>query len=662
MKKSAKKCFIIIFLLIVAILICGFIFFQVKDKFNIDESNVDVNTDSKLINTVINEGIKIDENYVRNLLSSYEEDIGKIENLSFESNYRNDYRFIQNYKGLEVYRGGIVATVKDNEILNIVNYTFEIPEDFNITPTNTKEDLLDVAKNYLQNNETVPQNISLIIYPLTNTKFTLAYLYEFNEGIVIVNDKDKAVLVASDIFSETSINTSVSEIDKEKFEEYKDDKKEAMELAQKYLTADNKYVLEDKERNIEFYRIKDKYDEFKNSDQLKNKTNYYDKFIWEKDIDKDSEEYLAIKAMSHLQNIYDYYKKEFGFVSLKQNEPYNLRIFTNFTMVQKSFSKYDDYRDNAILAYFDRDDMRIYLGSYNYCNDDVEVLAHEYTHGYFSSITNSYNSLPQSKAVNEAYSDIMGMIIEAYYGDGKIDGIFGERKARDIKNSNLKYSDFSEDIEYHENSMIVSKVAYLMYVNEKLNMNINDLAKLWFNSIYKLPQYEVSFDNMEKAILIEAKELGYSEEKIREISNIFVSLGYPDYFEECYKKEVVKYYMKNNSGTLEIEDAENILYKNLGEWRGIKCNFEYIQTLSDENGNIYYIFDKYAEENFGIYGGEFLSEVENKGFYAGSYYVSNNYYKNRVYTGWARFRKDNELSVFIDYNYFNIEEGEENEQ
>lgn len=655
MKKDRRKSLIIVILCVVILfIIAGIIFLCLSDKtYNTSNVNNNLNQEMELTN---NSNAEIDESFVKKLLSSYKDDIGNLENLFFESNYNNDYRFIQKYKELQVYGGGIIATVKDNEIFSIINYTFEIPEDFNINPINNKDDLLDVAKDYLNNNEVVPKNTSLIIYPLTNTKFTLAYLYEFNGEEIIVNDKDKAILVASDIFSETSINTSVSNIDKEKFEEYKDDKKEAMELAQKYLTSDNEYVLEDKERNIKFYRIKDKYDEFKNSDQLKNKTNYYDTIIWKKDIDKYDEEYLAIKTMSHLQNIYDYYKKEFGFVSLKQNEPYNLRIFTNFTMVQTGFAKYDDYRDNAVLVYFDRDDMRIYLGSYNYCNDDLEVLAHEYTHGYFRSITNSYNSLPQSKAINEAYSDIMGMIIEAYYGDGKIDGIFGKREPRVIKDSNLKYTNYSENTEYHENSMIVSKVAYLMSINDKLNMSINDLAKLWFNSIYKLPQYEMNFDNVEKAILIEARELGYSVDEIREIANIFVSLEYPDYFEECYQKKMVKYYMKENSGILEIGEAENILYRELGEWRGIKCNFEYVQTLSDENGNLYYIFDRYAEENFINYGGEGLTEEQSKGFYAGSYYVSNAYYKNRTYVGWARFREDDKLSVFIDYYYFNTEE------
>ncbi len=649
MKKSAKKCFIITFLLIVAILICGFIFFQAKDKFNIDESNLDANTDFNLINTGINEGIKIDENYVRNLLSSYEEYIGKIENLSFESNYRNDYRFIQNYKGLEVYRGGIIATVKDNEILNIVNYTFEIPVDFNITPTNTKEDLLGIAKNYLQNNEAVPQNISLIIYPLTNTKFTLAYLYEFDEGNVIVNDKDKTLLIKSGVFENTAINTSVSEEATEKFYNY------LVDDIEKFLQFDGKYVLTDNERNIELYRIKDGYDVFKNNDDVKNRTDYYERIIFEKSVDKYNEEYLAIKTMSHLQKIYDYYNKEFGFISMKMDVPYTLRVFTNFSIVGDL-----DFRNNAALATFSKDDMRLYLGSYNYHNDNLEVLAHEYTHGFFKTIVDGYDD-NMTQAIREAYSDIMGMIIEAYYGDGKIDGIYGERAPRAIISSNLNYTNYNEATKYHESSMIVSKVAYLMSINEELNMNINDLGELWFFSMHRLPKNIVSFDDVEKAILIKAKELGYSEEKIREMANIFVSLGYPDYFEECYHKKVIKAGMEEKNGTLDKSHAEEVLYKNLGEWRGIKCNFEYIQTLSDENGNIYYIFDKYAEENFINYGGEGLSEVEGKGFYAGSYYVSNAYYKNQVYTGWARFRKDDKVSIFIDYYYFDVEEGEEDE-
>jgi len=100
---------------------------------------------------------------VENSLKSHEKEIGSIENLIYESNYNNNYKYTQTFKGIEVFGGGIVATVKNNEASNIINYNYQIPENFNITPSNNKEDLLEIAKKQLSDTNATLKETKLII-------------------------------------------------------------------------------------------------------------------------------------------------------------------------------------------------------------------------------------------------------------------------------------------------------------------------------------------------------------------------------------------------------------------------------------------------------------------------------------------------------------------
>jgi len=359
--------------------------------------------------------------------------------------------------------------------------------------------------------------------------------------------------------------------------------------------------------------------------------------------------------MQNLENVYDYYNKEFKFSSIKGNEEYKLKVFTNFSIVGNL-----DFTDNATLAYFNEDDIRIYLGSSSDKNDKLDVIAHEYTHGYFRTIVQPFDD-KETDAVNEAYSDIMGMIIEAYYGDLKLDGIHdkdgGSNCERIIKNSELKYTDFNEEMEEHEASMIISKVAYLMSANENLNLNINDLADLWFNALYKLPKHIVTFDDVERAVLLQAVELGYSETDIREMANIFVSLGYPDYYEECTKDKV---FNTRKVEKLDVEQAVSLVKENFGDWKGIEVDYEYVATMMDEDKNIYYAINAYAHENYMYLGGEWLAEITDGRYYAGTYYVCDSYTRNIVHVGYnprdyEKYTQGDTIVYFLEDHHIKVD-------
>ena len=615
-----------------------------------------------ILNRQDNKNIKEPDNLeeIKNILNQYQDNIGNIENLSYNSKYNNNYKFNQTYNNIDVFSGGIVATIENNEISNLINYNYEIPDNFNVKPINTENDLLNIAKDYLSNKDLTLNSSRLIIYPISATDFTLAYLYDFNVGDVIVSDSDKTVLASSNIFNETE-KSIIDQTNENYYNYFVENGKEVLneDEIEKYKQMDGTYTLTDTTRNIEFYKIKDSYSEIPSDEFLEKNTDYYTNIKWNNIYEANSKDnYYAVRAMQNIVKVYDYYKNIFGFQSIKGEEEYKLKIFTNTVHIGNK-----DFTDNAALARFNDDDMRIYLGASNTKNEKIEVLAHEYTHGFFNTIVHKFDDT-ETYAINEAYSDIMGMIIKAYYSNNsKIDGIYdsngGENFERKIKDSNLSYNDFNDNMEGHEASMILSKAAYMMSINENLNLSLDDLAKLWFYSLYKLPNYIVHFTDVEKAILLEAKELGYSDKDIKEMSNIFVKLGYPDYYKQCTSEECVN---ARKIEKLDKDIAVSILQKQIGNWKdNIQVDYEYVTVVKDKNENVYYAINAYSHKNYMNNGGEWLEDLPDGRFYVCTYYVRTTYTENKVFVGqnqrdYEKFEEGDTVEFFMNTYYLNVNE------
>lgn len=650
---------ILILILIIIAVTAGVILYNKDNNINVSENDESIIEEQEIENK--NKDIE----KVKNALNSYTEDIGNIEDLIFDSNYNNDYRFNQTYKGIKVYGGGIVATYKDEQIISLINYNYEIPEGFNVSPLNNKEDLVNIAIEHLGYENITPNKSELIIYPISLTDLALAYLYDFNGIKVIVSDSNKTVLGETTIYNGTTIDKSITDvfpdiIQKNYDELVKNNENITQEETKEFIQNDGTYLLNDEERNIEFHRIKNSYELISSDKFLEENTEYYTDIQWDSIQEANFDDnYYAIKAMKHLQKVYDYYKDRFQHISIKENAENKLKVYTNFSKVSVSFNRARDFSDNACLVYFNEDDIRIYLGSTNSCSDNLEIMAHEYTHGYFNRVVNKMSD-NETNSINEAYSDIMGMIIEAYYENRVLDGVHheggGEGYERNIKDSQLKYTDYNEETEYHESSMIVSKIAYLMSINESLDLDINELGNIWFKSMYKLPKHYVKFTDVEKAVLLQAKELGYTKEQIRTMADIFVSMGYPDCYEECFggilNVRKIKFLDKDKAVAL-------IKNNNGNTWRDVELEYEYVATVMDEKGNTYYAINRYAKENFMYYGGEWLEEITEGKFYAGTYYVSSTYMYNKVHVGYnardyGEYKQGDTISFFIVSEYLNV--------
>ena len=144
------------------------------------------------------------------------------------------------------------------------------------------------------------------------------------------------------------------------------------------------------------------------------------------------------------------------------------------------------------------------IGS-NYSINDIDVLAHEYTHSVSRKILN-WKSQGQTKAINEGISDIFGNLIEAkLQGTTNPDWIMDEdHSGRTIRNcASPKEMGYAESItdDVSSNlintegygycySTVISHAAYLMWNgidgNESKKINPDLLAKLWYKAMWSM--------------------------------------------------------------------------------------------------------------------------------------------------------------------------------
>lgn len=164
----------------------------------------------------------------------------------------------------------------------------------------------------------------------------------------------------------------------------------------------------------------------------------------------------------------------------------------------------------------------------------IDVVGHEMTHVITKSINKGIYE-GHSAAVNEAYSDIMGELIDHYYNPQKQDWVTGDSinaGKRSLSNpeaygtaSKLNGNNFFENAEtntYYSNSTVVSHAAYLMY--EGGIKDVEKLATLWYKSI-KYMSKKLDYTDCRYAVLKAAEEMEMTEQEINIINRAFDEVG-----------------------------------------------------------------------------------------------------------------------------------------
>lgn len=205
----------------------------------------------------------------------------------------------------------------------------------------------------------------------------------------------------------------------------------------------------------------------------------------------------------------------------------------------------------------------------NHYGEALDVVGHEYTHGVTRSSMQGMLYANETGAINEAYSDIMGNIIEMR-ADATKDGswLVGENSGEALRSmsdpnkylqpmyvgdlyygSNVLYPhQYNDNGSVHTNNSLVSHIAYQIY---KSGMSLSDESKLWMTSIELLTPL-ADYDDLHACLLFSAKINGldkYSDT----ITQLFDEAGLlGDRVETAYNST------KNGCGRIEFSVSEQL--------------------------------------------------------------------------------------------------------
>lgn len=709
MKKKLKVILpIIVILLLISIGIGLFFIYLNNEMDSTDDSKIATEEDNEIVDKVIDlEQNNIAGTYSDINIMDIESAKKSIENVkdkiginsideefqvtvsNTNGEYINTYKFQQMYKGIEVYSGElIVYTDKHGKPEGIINKYNKIPADFNVNPVNSDVELQEIVLNTVNNENAKIKNSKLIIYYLGNQEYILAYEYTIEtnqeESKIIVADESKKIIDNTvDISTVNTLTLTKEELDGFVLDPYN---------STTYNLKDNNRHLKVNFQNPQSGKLEAYMWSISNIH-----TNSNNVTVSREDLNLK----LGYDTLTTVQKVYDYYKEKFNLNSVKGNEECWLNIVTGATVSGNS-----NYSNNA---FWDLNNMIVY-GADNLYNYDIETTAHEYLHGVMQYKLGTKNEKDyQRQILEEAYGDILGMCAESHYSNtSNIDGIMNIIN-RNIKDANLVYSDLPKSYkefikdkkankDEHYYSVILSKVAYLM--SQKLT--VEELEQLWFNSIDLLTEREATFNDCYYAIVRTSQLLDFSEEKQNTIKEAFESLGfgkieiYDDKIANTENTEEITEDVENNLienntviqsnstnqtinqeksnsnsnknnqskdeekisseetkiNTLTKDQAIKLIQTNFKDWKGIQLTYQYSCKVKDSSEKEYYAINTFSPENYYNYGGEWLEEVNEGKYYAGTYYVSCKYSDNIVNIGknerdWSKYKEGDTIGYFM---------------
>lgn len=237
---------------------------------------------------------------------------------------------------------------------------------------------------------------------------------------------------------------------------------------------------------------------------------------------------IAIKALSTIQNAYDYYDNVLGWKSI-DGKGMPLWIFAgvhNYDPNAKDLELLDPTEEYYPNSSFMGGTNTFLFGAIN--NKPISglgITGHEFTHGVVYN-TAQISDDPKPSSINEGYADVMGAIISG-------DWLFIKKEAPsdmpnfeyNIRNPIDPNKNFNPDKvggtyyleepkDEHVNATIVSHSAYLMSENGLSNEKI---ANIFLNSLFRLSSYP-DFEETAHALLYSSVELGYTREESKMVA------------------------------------------------------------------------------------------------------------------------------------------------
>lgn len=449
------------------------------------------------------------------------------------------YRFIQKYKEIPVYGKSIVLSADEHgNVFNISGNYMALDDTLNTEPKLKAEKAKKKIEKQIKQEikkELFVSEPELVIYCTLNSS-EMAWLSSVagytNEGefkgydFFINSDSGKVIAMINtvvDIQTQKSLkgqNGTSNSVTVEEFET---------------TDGNTNYQLKDDLRNISVHIAKDNYYWYQDIVDGKKASSLV---CWKNNEEPDRS---AVDAMANVSKSYDFYNDVLTHRGMDGNGgeiPVYVHIKglgyedegSNVEEDKVNNAFFWAYPEPHILAFTIKTDKT------NEYSGNLDVVGHEYTHGvvYDISEISGSNESAYERAINEAYADIIGVLIEGKNNfdvpDWNVGGI------RDISNpsnngypTNMSQYDINKQAYY--NSSIISHAAYQMWEGVDGNGAIKDidaLAELWYDSLYML-NADSDFQNCRTAVEISAKRLFaknlLTEEQVKCVSAAFDEVG-----------------------------------------------------------------------------------------------------------------------------------------
>ena len=448
------------------------------------------------------------------------------------------YRLQQNYQGIPVYgRSVVCATDQDDTVSSLTGNILDISDDIDLTPEVTEADVAASINAYFLEDLGYIENVEigelskddLCIYNLSDTTPRLAYCIKWGCYDFVVDAVTSDVLHACSTIQDVTVDGyKASDIERKK--PFK---------VEKY--GDTEYVLENADRKVAVMNL----NHIPSSIKSKDGSDIYQ-------LDR------ALRVVSSNNVFGDEYEAELGYedavtlldVFLKMYDYFSLKLKVAKQSQSGEFILYynDGYQDggNARGGDDDAGNGVLIMGAKTGVTD-IDVIAHEYTHIITRANVEWTNATIQNYALNEAYSDIFGVLIERWYSKKYtptwlVDLDYLDYVLRNIANPSKTNNAASaygipddgrmnrdEILENgYKYSTVISHAAYLMWNGidgtESKKISTDDLAKLWYRAMLMMPS-DCDFNDCRQLVELAATSMKFTTTQIECVREAFDEVG-----------------------------------------------------------------------------------------------------------------------------------------
>ncbi|MBD5103517.1 MAG: hypothetical protein HDT47_01485 [Ruminococcaceae bacterium] len=241
----------------------------------------------------------------------------------------------------------------------------------------------------------------------------------------------------------------------------------------------------------------------------------------------------AVSAHANMSDVYDYYSNILGRQSY---DGYDAKIVVSYD--------YDDinliFTGNYANAFWSSSLQQMVFGDAGNYAAALDVAGHEFTHavinyvvGDGASRTLTYSG--ESGALNEAYADILGNLIEGKTNSGRwliaedSDGAIRSMEDPSLyyqpEHYNSRYTGTGDNGGVHTNSGIFNFAAYKMMTDSRTSDILQTTwAKVFYRSLYRLTT-NATFLDARGAIISSAKAIGFTQAQQQAIKDAFDAVG-----------------------------------------------------------------------------------------------------------------------------------------